>query len=61
MDRVWTGDWLVLDPPQATPSMGVTFWWRGAANYADVAPVKGIFHGGPTARLDVEVTLKRIG
>ena len=29
-------------------------------DYSDVSPVKGIFHGGPTGRLDVTVRLTRL-
>jgi transglutaminase-like putative cysteine protease len=58
---VWTGDWLVLDPTAGhLVDRRYLVVGRGR-DYADVAPVKGIFHGGPTAGLDVEVSLTRVG
>jgi transglutaminase-like putative cysteine protease len=57
--EVWTGDWLVLDPTAGNPVDGRYVLVGRGRDYADVAPVKGIFHGGPTARLDVEVSLTR--
>jgi transglutaminase-like putative cysteine protease len=58
--EVWTGDWLVLDPTAGNPVDGRYILVARGRDYADVPPVKGIFHGGPTARLDVEVGLTRI-
>jgi transglutaminase-like putative cysteine protease len=59
--EVWTGDWLALDPTAGNPVDGRYVLVARGRDYADVAPVKGIFHGGPTAQLDVEVSLTRIG
>jgi transglutaminase-like putative cysteine protease len=58
--EVWTGDWLVLDPTGGKPVDGRYILVARGRDYADVPPVKGIFHGGPTARLDAEVSLTRI-
>lgn len=57
--EVWTGDWLFIDPTAGKPVDGRYVLLARGRDYADVPPVKGIFHGGPTARLEVEVTLTR--
>lgn len=57
--EVWTGDWLVLDPTAGRPVDGRYVLVARGRDYGDVPPVKGIFQGGPTARLDVKVTLAR--
>jgi transglutaminase-like putative cysteine protease len=57
--EVWTGDWFVLDPTAGKPVDERYVLVARGRDYGDVPPVKGIYHGGPTARLDVEVTLKR--
>jgi transglutaminase-like putative cysteine protease len=57
--EVWTGDWLALDPTAGNPVDGRYVLVARGRDYGDVPPVKGIFHGGPTARLDVEVSLTR--
>jgi transglutaminase-like putative cysteine protease len=57
--EVWAGDWVALDPTNGDP-VGVrhVLVARGR-DYTDVPPLKGIYHGGPTAALDVEVHLTR--
>ena len=57
--EVWTGDWLVVDPTAGNPVDGRYILVARGRDYADVPPVRGIFHGGPTAQLDVEVSLTR--
>jgi transglutaminase-like putative cysteine protease len=57
--EVWSGDWLAVDPTAGNPVDGRYVLVARGRDYADVAPVKGIFHGGPTAQLDVEVSLTR--
>ena len=56
----WAGDWVPVDPT-AGKSIGErhVLVARGR-DYSDVPPVKGIFHGGPTAGLDVTVRLTRL-
>jgi transglutaminase-like putative cysteine protease len=58
--EVWTGEWLGLDPTAGNPVDGRHVLVARGRDYGDVPPVKGIFHGGPTARLDAEVTLTRV-
>lgn len=57
--EAWVGDWLPLDPTSGTyePSNHVIVG-RGR-DYADVAPLKGIFHGGACRALAVSVELTR--
>jgi len=56
----WAGAWTAVDPT-AGRSIGEhhVLVARGR-DYADVPPVKGLFHGGPTAGLDVTVELTRL-
>lgn len=56
----WAGQWLPVDPT-AGRSIGEhhVLVARGR-DYADVPPIKGIFHGGPTSGLDVTVSLTRL-
>jgi transglutaminase-like putative cysteine protease len=56
----WAGDWVPVDPT-AGQSIGEhhVLVARGR-DYSDVPPVRGIFHGGPTAGLDVTVRLTRL-
>jgi transglutaminase-like putative cysteine protease len=56
----WAGTWTPVDPT-AGRSIGEhhVLVARGR-DYSDVPPVKGIFHGGPTAGLDVTVELTRL-
>jgi transglutaminase-like putative cysteine protease len=56
----WAGDWFPVDPT-AGQSVGEhhVLVARGR-DYSDVPPVKGVFHGGPTAGLDVSVALTRL-
>jgi transglutaminase-like putative cysteine protease len=59
--EIWTGDWQALDPTVGEPVADDrhVLVARGR-DYADVSPVKGIYHGGHTARLDVAVQLTRL-
>ncbi len=56
----WAGAWIPVDPT-AGRSIGEhhVLVARGR-DYSDVPPGKGIFHGGPTAGLDVTVELTRL-
>lgn len=58
--EAWLGDWLALDPTHGGflgPQPVVVARGR---DYADVAPMKGIFTGGPLQTLEVEVHLTRV-
>src|SRR5581483_704123 len=57
---VWTGEWQGFDPTAGIPVGAHHVLVARGRDYADVPPIKGIFHGGPTARLDVTVSLTRL-
>jgi transglutaminase-like putative cysteine protease len=58
--EVWSGDWRALDPTAGRPVDARYVLVARGRDYADVAPVRGIFHGGPTAQLDVNVSMTRL-
>jgi transglutaminase-like putative cysteine protease len=58
--EVWTGEWEALDPTIGSPVTDRHVLVARGRDYADVSPVKGIFHGGHTTRLDVSVRLTRL-
>ena len=58
--EAWTGDWTALDPTAGSPTGERHVLVARGRDYADVPPMKGIFHGGPTAKLDVTVALTRL-
>ncbi|HQZ84724.1 MAG TPA: transglutaminase family protein, partial [Actinomycetota bacterium] len=58
--EVWDGAWHALDPTNGrTVSEGHVVVARGR-DYADVPPLKGIYAGGQSEALGVEVTLTRL-
>jgi transglutaminase-like putative cysteine protease len=59
--EVWAGEWLALDPTNGGPVGERHVLVARGRDYVDVPPLKGIYHGGPTAALDVEVHLTRTG
>jgi transglutaminase-like putative cysteine protease len=59
--EVWTGEWRTLDPTIGAPTGERHVLVARGRDYADVPPIKGIYDGGPTAALDVNVTLTRVG
>jgi transglutaminase-like putative cysteine protease len=59
--EAWVGDWVPFDPTSGTtPGERHVVVARGR-DYADVAPLKGIYHGGPSEALHVVVALTRLG
>jgi transglutaminase-like putative cysteine protease len=58
--EAWTGDWTALDPTAGSPTGERHVLVARGRDYADVPPIKGIFHGGPTSQLDVSVALTRL-
>lgn len=57
---VWTGGWWAYDPTNAIPIGARHVWVALGRDYADVAPLKGIFTGGGQSTLDVSVQLTRL-
>ena len=58
--EVWTGEWWALDPTVGEPTGERHVLVARGRDYADVPPIKGIYHGGPTAALEVAVRLTRL-
>jgi transglutaminase-like putative cysteine protease len=55
----WTGDWVAADPTnQASVGERHVVVARGR-DYADVPPLKGIYHGAPGSSMNVTVELTR--
>ncbi|SFP82136.1 Transglutaminase-like enzyme, putative cysteine protease [Amycolatopsis arida] len=57
---VWTGGWWAYDPTNAMLVGPRHVWVATGRDYADVAPLKGIFTGGAGSTLDVSVQLTRL-
>jgi len=55
----WVGDWVALDPTNGEPVGERHVVVGRARDYADVSPLKGIYHGGPAEALKVTVELTR--
>ena len=56
----WAGDWVAADPTnQASVGEGHVVVARGR-DYADVPPLKGIYHGAPSVAMDVAVEVTRL-
>lgn len=57
----WTGDWHGVDPTIGWPVGERHVLVARGRDYGDVAPLKGIYHGGQAAGLSVSVELTRLG
>lgn len=57
----WAGDWQAVDPTSGSPVAERHVLVARGRDYADVAPLKGVLTGGPTAALEVSVELSRVG
>ena len=58
--EAWVGDWMPFDPTNGA-AVGERHVVVGRArDYADLAPLNGIFHGGPAKALGVTVELTRL-
>jgi transglutaminase-like putative cysteine protease len=58
--EVWNGQWSAWDPTLGKRAGEHHVLVARGRDYSDVAPFKGIFHGGPTEALHVEVTLSQL-
>lgn len=58
--EAWVGDWLPFDPTNGGPVGERHVVVGRARDYADLAPLNGIFHGGPATALGVSVELTRL-
>jgi transglutaminase-like putative cysteine protease len=58
--EVWTGGWWGYDPTNDIPVGSRHVWVAVGRDYADVAPIKGIFSGGESSALEVTVDITRL-
>jgi transglutaminase-like putative cysteine protease len=57
----WCGDWKAWDPTHGVAVGERHVLVARGRDYADVPPLKGIYHGVPAVAHQVEVTLTRLG
>jgi transglutaminase-like putative cysteine protease len=57
--EAWVGDWLPVDPTNLVPVGERHVLVARGRDYADVAPLKGIYNGTPAQHLGVTVELTR--
>ena len=58
--EAWVGEWLPFDATNGGPVGERHVVVGRARDYADLAPLNGIFHGGPAKALGVTVELTRL-
>jgi transglutaminase-like putative cysteine protease len=58
--EAWVGDWHPLDPTSGSPVAERHVLVARGRDYVDVAPLKGVYHGGPSQSLEVAVELTRV-
>jgi len=56
----WAGSWLPLDPTSGAPVRERHVVVARGRDYADIPPLKGIYHGAPTSALEVTVEVTRL-
>jgi transglutaminase-like putative cysteine protease len=58
--EAWVGDWHPVDPTSGSAVAERHVLVARGRDYTDVAPLKGVYHGGPSHALDVAVELTRV-
>jgi transglutaminase-like putative cysteine protease len=56
----WTGEWAASDPTNRAAVGEQHVVVAAGRDYADVPPLKGIYHGAPSSTMDVSVQLLRL-
>jgi len=56
----WTGDWAACDPTNDSAVGQQHVLVAAGRDYADVPPLKGIYHGAPSRTMEVTVSLTRL-
>jgi transglutaminase-like putative cysteine protease len=56
----WAGSWAALDPTNGTPAGERHVVVARGRDYADVPPLKGIYHGPPESAMEVTVEVTRL-
>lgn len=57
--EAWAGEWIPIDPTNGRPVGQSHVIVARARDYNDVSPLSGIFSGGASRQIDVEVVLTR--
>jgi len=58
--EAWTGDWWAHDPTNDVPIRERHVTVARGRDYADVSPLRGIYSGGSSSALGVEVAITRL-
>lgn len=58
--EAWVGHWLPFDPTNGNPVAEDHILVARGRDYHDVSPLKGIFSGGRSRKIEVKVSLTRI-
>jgi transglutaminase-like putative cysteine protease len=58
--EAWTGSWWGYDPTNDIEIGNRHVWVASGRDYADVAPLKGIYTGGDAETLEVNVDMTRL-
>jgi len=58
--EAWTGDWWGFDPTHLGPVGERHVVVGRGRDYADVSPLKGVYHGAPAEALTVSVEITRL-
>jgi transglutaminase-like putative cysteine protease len=56
----WTGEWAAIDPTNRAAVGEQHVVVAAGRDYADVPPLKGIYHGAPSSTMEVSVQLTRL-
>jgi transglutaminase-like putative cysteine protease len=56
----WTGEWTGFDPTNGSPVGKRHVLVARGRDYADVTPLKGVYHGAPSTDLGVTVEITRL-
>jgi transglutaminase-like putative cysteine protease len=56
----WTGSWRACDPTSGAPVRERHVVVARGRDYADIPPLKGVYHGAPAGALDVTVEVTRL-
>jgi transglutaminase-like putative cysteine protease len=56
----WVGQWYGFDPTNGVPAGQRHVVVARGRDYADVSPLKGVYHGSPSAHLGVSVEITRL-
>lgn len=57
--EAWTGGWTAVDPTNGNPVGPEHVLVARGRDYADVPPLRGVYHGGRAEALDVQVEVTR--